>query len=309
MRLVSAVAGLLLLLVAAPSQAQQPRKQEPPAEDLPTSVARRLRQLTGLEARIGELRYELLSSRFVGSDLELGPRRVPLLRIGELVVELTWLSGGEVLKVQRVEAGKVRARLPAAWLERAISPRPHRAARVRTAHASGEVELRADDGVASASGVSAEVRELELPAAGEDDPFRAKGQVTVRVAKLSLGTLVLQRVRLEGKLQHDRLAVDRLEAELLGGKLELRGRVGLGSRRPGPVELRGTLTITLDDKPLTGKVHLSGKNLSALRLEGKLGGQAPGRQAGALKPAPPVTLKLQLGKRELRGTASAWELR
>ena len=312
LRRVVATLGGLLALAASSTHAQQPKQPRPaPPEELRVSVARRLRQLTGLEARVGELRYEILSSRFVGSELELGPRREPLLRIGDLTVELSLLSGGELMKIQRVEASEVRARLPAVWLEQAISPRPHRAARVRSAHASGEVVLGADAGTASLVGVDVGVRDLDLPAAGGEDLFRASGLLSLRVAKVSLGGLVLQRVRLEGKLQGDKLVVDRLEAEVLGGKLQLRGRLGLAGRRPGPVELKGTLAVTLGEggSTLQGKVHLSGRNLTALRLEGKLSGASPERQSGSLEPAPAVQLRLQLGKRELRGTAAAWQIR
>lgn len=273
-------------------------------------VARRVRQLAGVEARIGALRYELLSSRFVGSDIEVGPGRQPLLRIGDLTLELSLLSAGGVLKVQRLEATGLQARLPGAWLARAIALRPHRAALVRSGTVTGEVHLVGDAGTAVLSGVEIGVRDLELPEAAEGDRFHAGGQVTLRARRLTLGRLTLERLLLEGRFRDSRLVIERVQAEVLGGKLDLHGRLGLTGARPGPLELRGALTLRPGDgAPLVGKIRLSGRTLAALKLEGSLRGPSPAPASGGLVPAPNVRVLLRLGRRQLQGTASSWQVR
>jgi hypothetical protein len=313
--------GALFAIASPWSRAEsRPRVEAKPAEpeELRVVVARRARQLTGAEVRIGELRYELIGSRFVGSQIEAGPRGKPVLKLPNLIVELALLGGGAGRTIASIEASGSRISIPAEWLGRGIRTLSgHGAVTVRKVTLRGgrlTVRPGAGGGRGSAvilDGVDLDLADLVIPAAAAGDPFRASGSLKLSVKNATLGGLALRKLTVQGKLEGDRLTVE-LKLGGLGGSIRLAGKVGIGARL-GPFDLKGHAAVRpagAAGARVWGPLVLTGKSIEALSLEGKLRSTPQlEAQRGSGSAPPLLRMRVKVGKRELRGTPADWQLR
>jgi len=310
-----AVVGLSLARSAAAQPSGAGATGLPAPGELRQRIAKQVRALVGEETRIGDLRYEVLSSRFVAVDVELGPIKRPRLRVDRLVVELALLGAATGRPVQRIEAEGVRASIPAAWLDPPLVQRAHPPLEVRSIRLrDGEIAIRAERGEAALlSGTSLTLTGLRLPAAEDKQAVRVMGKASAAVERVALGSLVLEDLTLNAKLDGARVVISGLAAKCLGGSFRLGGTVLLDRQRIGRVSLTGKADLAPwgEGGPrLTGTLTLKGKRPNALSLAGQFqASSAPAVQRGSLTPAPPIRLRLRVGRRMLRGTAADWQLR
>jgi hypothetical protein len=313
----AALALAALASLAAPSSRAEPQPGPKPSaepEELRVVIARRARELTGTPVRIAELRYELIGSRFVGAGIEAGPVGNPYVKLPNLVVELALLAGGG-RTIASVEASGPRVSIPGEWLGRALRKgRAHGALTVRSVKLrGGRITIRLGGGRAPVvlDGVDLSLNDLVIPAGAAGDPFRASGSVKLVVKRATLGELALHRLVAQGKLSGDTLALE-LQLAGLGGNVRLAGKLALGAEL-GPLELKGSTELRpagAAGPRVWGPLTLKGKTLEAILLEGKLRSERelePRRGKAELPPL--LRMRVKVGKRELRGTLTDWQLR
>jgi len=299
-----------LALLASPAVADPPG---PEPEELRVVVARRAPALTGTPVRIGELRYELIGSRFVGARIAAGPRGHPYLKLPSLIVELALLSGGG-RTIASIEADGAQASIPGEWLGRALPRRARGALTVKSVKVCGaRLTIRLGEGRRPVllEGVELAITDLAISAGSANDPLRATGKLKLSVRRATLGVLELQRIAVQGKLEGDKLSVE-VKVAGMGGKATLAGVVGLGERL-GPIDLKGQVEVRPGGAAgprVWGPLSLKGKSAEALSLEGKLrsAGELEARKGREELP-PLLRMRLKVGKRELRGTLADWQLR
>ncbi len=312
MRRAFALAALLALAPAL-SLADPPQPAEP--EELRVVVARRARELTGTEVRIGELRYELIGSRFVGAKIEAGPKASPYLRLPSLIVELALLSGGG-RTITSIEADGARASIPGEWLGRALRRgRAHGALVVKSVKVrNGRLAIRLGAGRAPIllEGVELALSELTIPGGAAGDPLRASAKLKLTVNRVTVGKLELRSLALSGKLDGETLSLE-LKAGGLGGSVRLAGKVGLGKEQLGPVELKGQAEVRpagAGGARVWGPLRLKGASLESLSLDGKLRSDRELEASRGRGEVPSLLqMRVKVGRRELRGTLSDWQLR
>lgn len=317
MKRFAALALAALASLAAPSSRAEPQPGPKPSaepEELRVVIARRARELTGTPVRIAELRYELIGSRFVGAGIEAGPVGNPYVKLPNLVVELALLAGGG-RTIASVEASGPRVSIPGEWLGRALRKgRAHGALTVRSVKLrGGRITIRLGGGRAPVvlDGVDLSLNDLVIPAGAAGDPFRASGSVKLVVKRATLGELALHRLVAQGKLSGDTLALE-LQLAGLGGNVRLAGKLALGAEL-GPLELKGSTELRpagAAGPRVWGPLTLKGKTLEAILLEGKLRSERelePRRGKAELPPL--LRMRVKVGKRELRGTLTDWQLR
>lgn len=319
MKRVAALALAALASLAAHSSRAEPQpgaaRPAPEPEELRVVVARRARELTGTPVRIAELRYELIGSRFVGAGIEAGPIGNPYVKLPNLVVELALLAGGGGRTIASVEATGPRVSIPGEWLGRALRKgRAHGALTVRSVKIrGGRITIRLGAGRAPfvLEGVDLSLSDLVIPAGAAGDPFRASGSVKLVVKRATLGDLALSRLVAQGKLSGDTLSLE-LQLAGLGGNARLAGKLALGAEL-GPLELKGSTELRpagAAGPRVWGPLSLKGKSLEAILLEGKLRSEPqlePRRGKAELPPL--LRMRVKVGKRELRGTLTDWQLR
>jgi hypothetical protein len=307
----------LLLAVLAGASWPSPRAgADPPdkkqqTEELRDSVAARLRAATGTDARVRDVRYEMLSSTFVAKGVELGPRDAPFLRLPEITVELALLSSATVLTVANLRATGVRATIPAAWLEkpprflqrRAVAIRSGKITRaviVLTAAGGGKITLR---------DVTLTLDGIELaPTSGED--VRLKGSLALTASRLEIAGRTLERIELRARLAGEQIKITRLSSSGPDVNILLSGSVGFKRGRLGTVELAGTVDATLSGSTrIKGKLSLRGQTPTALTLDVKAQSKGDPPRSGAVEVAPLLKMRGRVGGRKLRGTLGGWQLR
>jgi len=292
-----------------PAPAKKPPQQGP--EELGKLVAERIQRATGVRVKIRKLVYELLTSTFVGEGIEAGPKRDPHLTIPKLKVELVLLAKGPGKTVALVEVRRPRIRLLPAWLERLYRYPVHQPVTVRVARlVDGAVTVQlARDAVIAFSGVQVTVKGLQVPATKAGVAPALTGELSIKAARVALGERTLGALALEGTLAADHLEVRRLTLGLPGGELRLTGRIGFGDNKRGlgPIALSGTFGVR--DPAIKGTVRLSGRSLRRLSARGRLEGGEGLSRRGGVKGAPPLDLRMRIGKRRLQGTLDSWRLR
>jgi hypothetical protein len=316
--------ALAVLWAAGPAHSQAPKDKngdaakKPPKkqpEELRKLVARRIERATGVKVRIRKLVYELFTSAFVGKGIEAGPPGRPHLVIPDLRVELVLLAKGPGTTIALVDVRRPRINLRGGWARRLYRFANHRQATVRAARIrKGRVTLNADDFAVKLSGVNVTIRNLHVPTFKPGAAPALRGTLELDARKVRVGKLELDGLRLEAKLAKKQLEVERLRLGLPGGEVTLTGTIGFGGGKtgPGPVALSGPFKVALRDgkgPALEGTIRLTGRSLNRLRLAGKLGPTASLPRRGGLEGAPPLNLRMQSGRRRVRGTLRRWRVR
>lgn len=292
-----------------------PQKQE----ELKEVMARRIQRATGQPARIHNLVYQVFTSTFLGQGIEVGPRGRPIVRIPRLRVELVLFSKTKHERGATFALVDVRGpvvTIPASWIERPYR-RAMRQATVRLATVKdGRLTIRLKGGsVVVLSGINLRLSGLRVPATPAGKAPHLAGKVSLKVAGLSLPGLTLSNLFIDGELAGGSLKITRLTCDLPGGAANLAGTIGLGGARGfGPVALAGTIKARPFGEAgpqIEGQVKLEGRLADKLTLSGQLAtpgykGRLPRR--GGTKKAPPMSLKMRLGKRRLRGSWRRWLL-
>lgn len=296
------ILGLSMLPIHA--RAEDP----PPPEELRVVMARRFTEHTGVPLSIEALQYNVFTSTFAGKGIRVGSPRGTRLRMGslELKASMSGLPRGEF---ERLKVTGVRGKLPG---RRLVAPPPVRPGRaVAVGRAVVEVERLVFTGkggaAATLEGAVIKVDGLSLPATG--DLRKARGSVYIAARQLTVGEVVMSGLVLEGTLGQGRLKITSLAVVVAGGIVDLSGRLELKKGGLGGLDLAGIVVVSADGA-LTGKVRLHGKTLTRLQLSGALKGDLkPSPRAGKAKAAPPVKLKVKLGRRRLTGTLKSWRIR
>jgi hypothetical protein len=262
--------------------------------------------------QIRDLVYEVFTSSFVGKEIEVGPRRRPIVRIPDLRAKLVLFSSRPGTTLAKVRARRPSARIPAGWIERPYRYTLYRPVSVREVEISeAKVTVLLDRrGRIDLTGIQLKLLGLEVPKTRAGRAPAMTGAVKLRIKRVALAGLELDQLTLEGRLDGRALRVKRLVAGVPGGRVSLKGSIGLGPARGGlgPFELSGTAS----GPALRGTVKLAGPHLGRLLLEGELerrGGKIKLPRRGGAKQAPALRLKLELGKRTIRGTLRRWRVR
>jgi hypothetical protein len=300
---------------AQPAQGEKTAKKEKNGqrqEELKEVVARRIKRATGLRVRIHDLVYEVFTSSFVGKGIEVGPKGRPIVRIPDLRAKLVLFSSRPGTTLAKVRARGPSARVPSGWIERPYRYTLYRSVSVRAVEISdAKVTVLLDRrGRVELSGIQLKLLGLKVPKTKAGRAPAMSGAITLKIKRVSFAGLELSDLTLEGRLDGKALRVRRLVAGAPGGRVSLKGSIGLGPARGGlgPFDLSGAAS----GPALKGTVKLAGPSLARLVLEGKLDlqrGKKVPRRGGTRGAPASLRLKLRLGKRTLGGTLRRWRVR
>ncbi len=292
-----------------------------PSEELATVMARRISSHLGHPVRIKDLRYEILTSTFVGQQIAVGPKGDPLLKLGRVSVKPRFLSGGEGggQVIEQLQVSGVTARIRSAWLERPVPRKLGRGVRILKGRILGDRITISTRGGASVilRNFKLTIADLNIPAGGKGQALALHGAVILEADSVDIEEITLKDVRIEGAFTKGKLKIAHLSGKIrmdpLKGSFSLKGALKLAGKRSGGLSLVGKADLrsdTADGPRLRGSVKLKGRSWGKVRMTVNLkssGKIAP--QSGSMKPAPRLQLRGKVGKRTLQGTLERWRLR
>jgi hypothetical protein len=288
--------------------------------ELKDLAAQRASAIIGLPVRIEDLRYNVLASRIVGEGIEAGPTDRPLLRLPELVVELSLLSASQGGAIGAIQASGARLALPSSWFTRPMVLLPHRdiAVRVVRIH-KGQLVVQFPSSKSLAfEDIDATLEDLALPAAAAVKSLSIRGAFSLKATIHPLSTRPALTLGIKGRLVQDHLDIEELRLAGNGIRISLHGTIGLRRKKLGPFALRGTANLSRDgakDPWLRGVVKMAGPSLGSLVLEVDLKGEDPlTARRGSFLEVPLLRLKGKVGSRrsgakKISGTLESWILR
>jgi hypothetical protein len=277
-------------------------------------IAERVSMALHLPVRIGELRFEMLASRFVGRDIEAGQRGVTFISVPNLVVGVSLLASSESLTLTHIAVDDAELDLPARWLEHPLEPQRVRPltigqAQLKLKHLGVRCE---DNGQLSFEDLTVTLKGVTLLAPVKGKPLPLRGVFSFAAKSLTIADVALTDIAGQGTIKDGALLLSRFVARGLGGQVTLRGRIGLSGNRLGPVSFKGQVDLHPEEMPgsrLWGTLKLTGRSLTSLAVAVVLqarGAKLP--QKGAAARAPALPLKGTVGGKTLKGTLADWRL-
>lgn len=301
----------LLLTSTVGAQHSQPYSRQRPLnpQDFKQSLIDHIQAALGTEVRIKDIRYEILNSKFVCRDIEVGPKSKPLLRLPLLTLEMALLAAGQGTTVPSILAQGAQAHLPAATFERPFQYRSHRPLAIRSLKITqGQLTIQAINGSSiQLRNATLELTDLELRPDRSRLGAAIKGALAIKATGFQVGAIEFAELEVEGKFSGNKITVTRLLVDGMGGKTQLSGTIGFKNGRLGNLRLQGTTKLhpfAAEEPKVWGSVKLAGRTIGNLSLTGKLKSSASLPLSISNSPAglaPSLKINLKIGKKTLTG--------